>query len=125
MNKYKRLLRYHRIPVIIAVLISIWLGYEAGSETEYHDTGVPVKESMDLGAGKERVSWYYDNGKKRLEGILLNKKREGVWKIWDKQGVLIQEGDYRKDKLNGKLRRWDDQGKLIAEENYVDDVLIK
>jgi antitoxin component YwqK of YwqJK toxin-antitoxin module len=47
---------------------------------------------------------YYDGGELRAEYILKNGKPEGVVKIYDKSGSIIQESNYRNGELHGERR---------------------
>lgn len=61
-------------------------------------------------------------------GRLLNKKniknpRNGKWKEFNKQAVLISEGCYHHDLKNGAWRQYYETGELLIEETYDNGVL--
>lgn len=53
------------------------------------------KELITNNSGK--VYEYYDNGNRRLEGTILNGKKNGIWFYYDAQGRLTETGEYHND----------------------------
>jgi uncharacterized protein len=51
-----------------------------------------------------------------------NTKREGHWKEYSKQGVLIREGNYRNGLKTGKWKLYYDTGEIAIEETYSNGV---
>ena len=62
-----------------------------------------------------------------FEGFLKKsddrKPRNGKWKEFNKQAVLISEGNYTHDLKNGLWRQYYETGELLIEENYDNGVL--
>ncbi|WP_028889531.1 toxin-antitoxin system YwqK family antitoxin [Tenacibaculum ovolyticum] len=46
-----------------------------------------------------RAQTWFDNGNKNIEGIYLEGKREGVWKLYHYNGKLASKGVFKKDSL--------------------------
>lgn len=62
--------------------------------------------------------FYYDNGKKSSEGILINGKPDGYWKTYYENGVLKSEGNRKNFQLDSIWKFYSDSGKLTLEINY-------
>jgi antitoxin component YwqK of YwqJK toxin-antitoxin module len=55
---------------------------------------------------------------------IINKRREnvrrsGLWREFNKDGTLVQEGNYKDGVRVGKWKLYYDTGELVMEENYV------
>lgn len=63
--------------------------------------------------------YYYDNGKLSQTGS-LNKKgqKDGIWKDYSKEGVLIEENAYSNDKSEGVSKNFYNDGKIYEEFYY-------
>lgn len=63
--------------------------------------------------------YYYDNGKLSQVGV-LNKKgmRDGVWKDYNKEGVMTKEDEYRDGKSEGLAKNFYSNGKIYEEFYY-------
>jgi antitoxin component YwqK of YwqJK toxin-antitoxin module len=48
-----------------------------------------------------------------------NLKRNGPWREFNKEGILVQEGNYKDGVRVGKWKLYYDTGELVMEENYV------
>ncbi len=69
------------------------------------------------------ISWW-DDGIKRSEGEYLNGKKEGIWKTFNKKGVLTAETNYIKGKKDGKFTQFDEESKIINEGVHKNDEII-
>jgi len=104
------------------------------SEIEYRNE-LPFhgKEIIELGYSPREVFYIsiYENGKiiskefKKFEndvvimnGFMLGDNRDGLWKIYDDDGVLSSTEYYKNGKLNGPYQVFDIEGKLIEEGVY-------
>jgi antitoxin component YwqK of YwqJK toxin-antitoxin module len=100
-------------------------GLSIGDEYEWYDNGVNMKHLhcndegthcidtnwYDNGKIKQISSWvenhylngyyvqYYDNGNKEVEGKYFAGKEIGTWRLYDREGKLLQEDHYDKGKL--------------------------
>ena len=53
--------------------------------------------------GKDIFISKYPNGQKQSQGKMIHGVEYGRWKYWNKKGVLIQETDFYKGKVQGKI----------------------
>lgn len=84
-----------------------------------------VKVTQGAYAGKLLNGMYiasYSNGNLKEQGIFILGLKEGEWKNWDENGVLLGSKTYRKGMLNGAFNNFAD-GKLKESGNYKNDVL--
>lgn len=56
--------------------------------------------------------YYFANGKVQEEGCLLNGKKEGLWKEYNKNGWVRFEWTYFNDVLNGPYKSFYESGKI-------------
>ncbi len=64
-------------------------------------------------------SIFYNGKKKMSEGVYINKSKEGVWKIYHKDGQnVMSEEPYKNDKLHGIKKAFYVSGKLSEELQY-------
>lgn len=62
---------------------------------------------------------YWDNGKMMREGLYKDKgMREGMWKEYNRDGVVIGETMYKAGKRNGDTKVYDDDGKIYMHRVY-------
>src|SRR5690242_2520984 len=54
------------------------------------------------------------NDKSLSVGKLMNGRREGLWKIYDKDGILRECNNYKNDTLNGTQVTFDENGKIYT-----------
>ena len=54
---------------------------------------------------------YYDNGKSKIEGNVINGKQNGIWKIYHENGKLKEEGNWSNGKENGLFKIYHENGK--------------
>lgn len=59
-----------------------------------------IKNKNQLNIGRE-ISFkdYYENGKIRIEGIIINNRKNGVWKEYDQNGIIQKVEYYYNDSL--------------------------
>jgi antitoxin component YwqK of YwqJK toxin-antitoxin module len=55
---------------------------------------------------------YDPNGQIRENGNYHKGHKDGVWKYWNHDGVLVREINYDQGLLNGVCREWHDNGKI-------------
>jgi antitoxin component YwqK of YwqJK toxin-antitoxin module len=85
---------------------------------------------------------YYESGQLRMEGPLVNRRREGLWKSFYEDGKIWSEGEYKdglrdgitityhpngvkrfegafyKSKKSGIWKFWDDKGEFVKEMDF-------
>lgn len=72
-----------------------------------------------------KMQTWFDNGNKNTEGVYLNGKREGVWKIYHYNGELAGKGIVKNDSIlkttyyNEKGEKLDNVDKIIKEKKPV------
>ena len=74
--------------------------------------------------GKEvKISekYFYQDGKLKMEGTVLNNKRDGEWKAYFNNGNLQSEGFFKANKSTGIGKVYYENGKLRYEGQYEDD----
>ena len=78
-----------------------------GKILDINDEGDIILETNCI-RGKINGSWieWYDNGKKKYEGLYENGYRSGLWKGWHNSGQLWKEGFYFYDKKEGTWIYW-------------------
>jgi len=75
----------------------------------------------DEGKGTGDATYYWDDGKLLAKGKLINiKQKQGLWKIYNVQGVLLSTVNYDKGKMNGLKTTFYHSGKVAEKINYVD-----
>ena len=76
----------------------------------------------DLKVGEEKC--YYDNGKLAALAIYnKNGEKDGLYQEWNKDGVIVFEGEFKNGLRHGKLNKYYDNGKPKILQTFVDDKL--
>ncbi len=65
---------------------------------------------------------YYGNGKTMIEGSIINKKKEGIWKVFSEKGDLTKTFSYKNDILDGNVDI--NMSSQIIRRTYIDGTLI-
>lgn len=66
------------------------------------------------------VTFFHPDGKTRMtEGRYHHRKKEGNWKIWSEEGILLSDENYLDSLLSGQSKYYSPQGYLIKEETYL------
>ncbi len=63
---------------------------------------------------------FHPNGKKAAEGIYINQKKQGLWRFYDRKGVLASEATYVDGVKNGPYKVYYLDGTLSRETYFVD-----
>lgn len=84
---------------------------------KYFDKSGKVVADTKLKA-KQEVKTYYSDGNVRWTGFLANGKRDGQWKEYARNGLLISEYNYNDGSLNGSAKTYFLNGKVFKELNY-------
>lgn len=86
------------------------------------DQEVP-QEIEDTEAGIEKVSEYYYDGSKKLEGLKKNDLNHGIWTEWYKSGAKKAEMEYEAGQKQGQWKEWYEDGVLKSRIDYHEDQL--
>ncbi len=97
-------MRIYFLPLLIA------LNFACGSNSKENKVVEPKVE-------KNYVE-YYDDGVKKIEGILLNGERHGVWNFYYKSGIKWSEGRYKRGKRDGYSIVYYENGKKKLQGDY-------
>jgi len=60
----------------------------------------------------------YESGETVSKGKLVKGKKEGLWKIYDTKGILLEHNNYKDDTLNGLRITFDKRGKIYTKAHY-------
>ena len=74
--------------------------------------------------GKEvkiEEKYFYQDGKLKMEGEVLNDKREGEWKAYFNNGQLQSVGFFKANKKTGIKKVYHENGQLMIEGFYEND----
>jgi antitoxin component YwqK of YwqJK toxin-antitoxin module len=115
-------------------------GFYTGVEYQYESGKVlrklvyllpfPVDAPAKPATKKVRETTYdLTSGIERMDGIMLNNKRDSVWKSFDDKGRLVAIENYRNGKRSGLCRRFS-SGKRLAEmatfeDGYMEGIRLK
>lgn len=61
---------------------------------------------------------FYLNSNLKEQGHFRLGLKEGEWKIWTEDGVLLERINYSNGEANGRFYKYDKQGKLVEEGSY-------
>lgn len=94
-----------------------------GKVTRYDEKGrktvvLTYKESTDT----VKMTGYHPNGKVSCRGQYVKGKREGFWRFYGDDGVLVESASYNKDKLHSKRCFYYDNGNLLSVCTWVDSL---
>lgn len=94
-----------------------WQTWHANGQLESQGEfrGHDVIGSMQVVVPRQIGEWsyYFPNGKKRMEGAFDDAGRaEGIWRSWHENGRLAREETYREGVKRGRFRVWDESGAL-------------
>jgi len=111
--------KYISLKILIGIFILCIVSISLGKEVNYND----LKKINGL---------YYDNTSDFLyngkvvgitRGRIINGKKEGEYKVYFKDRLLLSKSNYKNNKLDGERLEFYDNGKLISKKNYKDGKL--
>lgn len=108
---------------------------------KFFDKKGELQEEIDFINENECLAKFYENKKIKTIGLYRNKNKNGEWKYYEKDKLVMVENykngildgerkifyengnimgleNYNDGKLNGVFRKWTDDGSLIEEANY-------
>ncbi len=83
---------------------------------------VRLRDVIQLEDGREKIRVTYNDNQPREEYEMKDGELDGVFKLWDTNGVLIEESEYKNNVLNGLQKRFYTNGSLKTEISYVDGI---
>ena len=86
--------------------------------------GQEKTEKKETPRKTEYVTEYYPDGKKKIEGELVNEKRHGIWKYYYENGFIWSEGMYKHGERNGFSSIYFEDGSLKMNGNYKNDLKV-
>jgi uncharacterized protein len=94
-----------------------------GYNVFYFDNGKKSSEGIMVN-GRADGYWknYYQNGNLKNEGNRKNHLLDSVWKFYSEKGKLQKAFNYRYGKKNGYVITFDTAGKIVSKDNYTDDI---
>ena len=99
-------------------------GEPVGAFIHYHPNK-KVKDSLYYHPNSPKVDAfsYYSNGKKKSEGVFINKIKDGKWLYYNNTEILIAEEHYKLGKKHGVFKLFAPKdGILLKEESWENDV---
>jgi uncharacterized protein len=102
------------------------------SESHYFMNGKPKRKVLRTADGKRlEVQEFWDNGKPRINGSFIESTfRGGTWENliedgevlrYSKDGVLLEQGNFRAGRYDGAQKRFFENGKIAVELRYEKD----
>ena len=78
---------------------------------------------MDGNINGITAEWYY-NGKKEVQSIIKEGKKDGLHTTWYENGRKRREANYSEGKMDGLSTEWYRNGRKKSEENFKNEKLI-
>jgi antitoxin component YwqK of YwqJK toxin-antitoxin module len=108
---------------ILLVLILTFLSCENKCEivTDFHKNGFAKTVVYYPDCNNKttyRLLNYYKNGKVRSEGFVKNNEKDGIFKKWSKDGILIEKFEIQNNKRDGITECWFENGAKKSETYY-------
>ena len=70
------------------------------------------------------MTFWFENGQRRMQGPAKDGVRCGHWKIWFENGTLAEEGEFVGSRREGEWQAWSEDGKRAFVRVYQHDVRI-
>lgn len=100
-------------PALLAEepLLNLEAAVSAAAPLEVSDAEPEFQHSVDADAPTEVVNERYADGTVKIRREMKqdeagNYVRHGAWKMWDRQGNLLAEGEYKNNERHGQWTRW-------------------
>jgi antitoxin component YwqK of YwqJK toxin-antitoxin module len=101
-------------------------GKPAGMWRSWYANGQMRSEVFFEGPAEERpMTFWFENGKRRMQGPAKNGARCGHWKIWFANGRLAEEGEFVGSRREGEWQAWSEDGQRSFVRVYQHDVRIE
>jgi len=122
LESYRHTLNFTDHKLVFQALPSNGVTLSAVANNKYYwFTGREVRATQGGYSGKllhGLYTDYYLNQSLKEQGTFNLGLKEGTWKAWTEEGVLISEVHYRAGHAEGKFMLYDQQGKLREIGNY-------
>ena len=89
-----------------------------GSWNRYDSHGHIVEVKSFVAGAPVFLRRWHPNGKVSSEGIYVDGKKTGMWKMWDPRGYLIESAEYLRGEFHGERRFYDSTGVLMRVQKY-------
>lgn len=101
-------------------------GKPSGTWHSWYPNGQMKSECTFAGPKDERVmSFWYENGQRRLQGPARDGVRCGHWRVWYENGQLAEEGQYSGSRKEGEWQAWSKDGQRAFVRVYRRDVRVE
>lgn len=74
-----------------------------------------------IDSNRKLIKYYWPDGKIQLIGYYYKGLKEGNWRIFMDNGVLVSKTEFFRNKRNGRRTTYHANGKIATAENYSDD----
>lgn len=98
-------------------------GVPVGEFKRYNEKGKLTSTLLYSDNGAKAAAHLYEMGRTIATGQYLNKKKDGLWKIYDKMEMLLTEEEFKKGVKNGESKEYHSNGSVRIEKIYADGVL--
>lgn len=93
-----------------------------GRFTSWYENGKKKFEGMfDHETKAGEFTWWHENTQRAVLGSFKDNERHGVWTWWHENGQKAITGLYENGDLSGKWSYWDADGMLVRKMDYTDD----
>jgi len=100
-------------------------GKPAGVWRSWYANGQMRSEVFFEGPAEERpMTFWFENGQRRMQGPAKDGVRCGHWRIWFENGTLAEEGDFVGSRREGEWQAWSADGQRAFVRVYQHDVRI-
>lgn len=100
-------------------------GRPAGVWRSWYANGQMRSEVFYAGPKEERpMTFWFENGQRRMQGPARNGVRGGHWKVWYESGQLAEEGTFVGSRREGQWQCWSQDGKRAFVRTFQHDVRI-
>jgi len=91
--------------------------------TRFYDSGeTKVMVVFDKAGKSSHASYFHKNGKTAAQGAFIGENKDGIWKYYSEDSVLVMVENYSKGKTNGKTSKYYKTGTLMEEKEFVNGV---
>lgn len=88
---------------------------------KYYDSDGAITLILEfISADTAIATHYHSNSKKAAYGYYVHQKKEGVWRFYDKKGVLASSEEFKNGVKHGKYTVYNLNGTVSRETYYVD-----
>ncbi|MBL57207.1 MAG: hypothetical protein CMP61_08470 [Flavobacteriales bacterium] len=98
-------------------------GVPVGEFKRYNEKGKLISTLLYTDSGSKAAAHLYDMGKTMATGMYLNQKKDGLWKFYDKNEMLLLEEEYKEGVKDGVSKEYHSNGSLHVEQIYKNGTL--